>query len=49
MSFLGKTEVEVMDSTGKTKIVHISKVRNVLSVDRVVSKFLDYQSFGRQS
>ena len=49
MSFPGKTQVEVVEAKGKVKIVHISNVKYVLHVDRVISKLPNYQSFGRQS
>ena len=45
VSFPGKAQVEVVDSKGKVKIVHISNVKYVLTV---ISKLPDYQSFGRQ-
>ena len=49
ISFPGKTQVEVVDSKGKVKIVHILDVKYVLPTDRVISKLPDYQSSGRQS
>ena len=47
VSFLGNTEVEVLDSTGKVKVVHISDVRYVLHANRFIAKLQDYQAFGR--
>ena len=49
ISFPRKTQVEVVGSKGKVKIVHISDVKYVLPADRAISKLPDYQSFGRQS
>ena len=49
VSFYGKTQVEVVDSTGKTKAVHIFDVKYIGPTGRVVFKLLDDQSFGRQS
>ena len=49
VSFLGKTEVEEVDSTGKSKIVHMSDVKYVLPTDSVISRLQDCQSFSRQS
>ena len=43
------TQVEVVEAKGKVKIIHISNVKYVLPADRVISKFPNYQSFGRQS
>ena len=48
-TFPGNTLVEVVDSKTKVKIVHITDVKYVLPADRVIWKFHDYQSFGRQS
>ena len=49
MFFPGKTQVEVLDSMGKTKVVYVSNVEYILPADRVISKLPDNQSFGRQS
>ena len=49
MSFPEKTQVEVVDSIGETKMVQISNVRYILSADRVICNLPGYQSFGRQS
>ena len=49
MSFPRKTEVEVVHSTGKVKVVHISDVIYVLPTDRIIEKLLQYQKCGRQS
>ena len=49
VSFPRKTQVEVADSKGKVKILHILDVKYVLPAERVTSKLSDYQSFGRQS
>ena len=46
--FPGKTQVELVDSRGKVKIVHISDVKYVLSADRVTTKLPNFQSFSRQ-
>ena len=49
MSFPGKTQVEVVDSKGKVKVVKFSYVKYVLPANRVISKLPSYQSFGRQT
>ena len=47
--FPGRTQVEVVDSSGTVKVVHISYVKYGLPADCVISKLSDYQPFGRQS
>ena len=49
VSFPGRNQVEVVDSTGKVKVVHISDVKHVLPAYQVISKLPNYQSFIRQS
>ena len=49
VSFPGNTQVEVVDSNGKVKLVHILDVKYVLPADRVISKLPNYQSFSRHS
>ena len=49
ISFSGKTPVEMVDSKGKVKIVHIAAITYVLPADSIISKLPDYQSSGRQS
>ena len=47
MSFPRKTQVEVVDSKDKVKIVHILDIKYLLPADRAISKLPDYQSFHR--
>ena len=49
VSFPGKTQVEMEDSMGKVKIVHISDVKYILPAEWVILKLPDYHTFGRQS
>ena len=49
MPFPGKTQVQVVDSKGKVKIVHILDVKYVLPADSVILKLPGYHSLGRQS
>ena len=49
ISFTTKTQVKMVDSKGKVKIVHMSDIKYVLPVDRVISKLPNYQSSDRQS
>ena len=46
VSFPSKTQVKMVDSKDKVKIVHISDFRYVLAADRVMSKLPHYQFFG---
>ena len=49
LSSYGKAQVEVIDSTNKTKTMYIPDMKYILSTDKVISKLPYYQSFGRQS
>ena len=40
--FPRKTQVEVVKSKGKMKIVHICNVKYVIPADRVITNLLDY-------
>ena len=42
ISFPGRSQVEVVDSKGEVKIVHISDVKYAVPADRVISKLPDY-------
>ena len=48
LSFYGKAQAEVVDSTSKTKTMYIPDMKYILSTDKVISKLPYYQSFGRQ-